>query len=209
MARVPDLAEGDTITEVWVDAVTAATTIAPLRVADTAHLPTSTLEGREPGVYVYIEDVKRVVFWDGVGWMIVTEPLQTYAAATTGLTVGAGTMVGEYQRSMGWCDWSFRFTLGAGSAVGSAPTIGMPVAAASTAEQLATTVLVEDLSLDRRFPCCVKPTTSTILRPMGLTAPSSWLQDASGSFSASAPIPWATGDSLNMSGRYRMTTRYS
>lgn len=206
MPRVPDLAEGDTITEVWCDAVTAASTIAPLRVATTAALPTSTLAGREPGAYCYIEDVKRLVYWDGVGWTIATEPVQAYAPAQVGLTIGAGALVGEFQRGFGWCEWSALFTLGAGSAVAATASLAAPIAAASLAALESCSVVFFDTSAAKRFAGGAHPTSTTVILPKALSL---GVYVEYFTIGAAIPFAWATGDTLNVSGRYRMTTRYS
>ena len=59
----------------------------------------------------------RLYLSDGVGWIIMYEPWQTYTPTTTNISNGSGfTLTGAFKRSMGWIDLVIVHNLGASSA---------------------------------------------------------------------------------------------
>lgn len=159
-------------------------------VANAAALPTGA--ARYPGVRAYQADTQQTKEWDGSGWVIMSEPTQSYAPTITSGT-GAITTVGAvtftYRRADGWLFWEASITI---TTTGSA---GGPL--------LCT------------FPIAPFAASGGYLGGFRESA----VGGLTGSCFASAPnigmllynnaYPGGSGYTVKAGGHYRMTTRYS
>lgn len=69
------------------------------------------------GGFAYITATKTLYFSDGTGWIIMSEPSQSYAPTLTNISFGSGfSHAGNFQRSNGWCTVNVLTNMGATSA---------------------------------------------------------------------------------------------
>jgi hypothetical protein len=154
------------------------------------------------GLSVYESDTSRTYRYDGTGWIIMGEPAVALTPTFTNVTVGNGTLIGSYHRSDGWMDLKVQFTLGTTSAMGSSPTLTLPVAYANGLE-IDTTQNVLMYHLGQRWygaPAAAGP-TAIVLNSVGAAN--------AVSVTATVPFTWGSGDILAASFRYQMVTPYS
>jgi hypothetical protein len=161
------------------------------------------------GVIITETDTNRILYYDGTGWIILAEPQVTWTPTITGLTVGNGSWDGEYHRSDGWCDFRARFTWGSTSAITARLLMTLPVAAAKVTQQSQFNVGFQDIG-GSYYPGTSSLTgnaTQTYLDTIN-TAATYAIMNA---VSATAPFTWGAtpGHTIDIAGRYRMTTRYS
>jgi len=169
------------------------------------------------GKYIYETDTQRTLLYDGSGWVIMNEPTLTFTPTwASGVTTTGGTNTGSYHRSDGWLDMTASFTLGAGSAITGNVTLTLPVAAfAGTGSSFEVTYL--NSSASQTYIGVVTSTTTTLtLLATQVEAAAVTVSVYSAALAGSVPFrvgaaaeAWGTGDVISVSGRYRMTTRYS
>lgn len=162
---------------------------------------------RYVGQRIYETDTQRELLYDGVGWIIMSEPVQSYTPALTNLTPGNGTLACTYHRTDGFCYVTIKFTVGSTSAVGTSPTFSLPVALSDGAGIDVSNALLLDLSAGGRYyghGVASSGTTVSIVAENTSGTYALW-----DSVAASVPMTWAAGDSLTLTARYQMTTRYS
>ena len=161
------------------------------------------------GLEIWETDTLRRLVHDGTGWIIMAEPQVTWTPTITGLTVGNGTWDGEYHRNDGWCDFRARFTWGTTSAITARLLLTLPVAAAKSTQQAQFSVGFYDTAgsfypgasslsgnaTQFHADCMNSAGTYTLINAVSATAPFTWGATA--------------GHTIDVSGRYRMTTRYS
>ena len=158
------------------------------------------------GKWIYESDTGRTLMYDGTGWVIMSEPAQSFTPTWTNITKGNGTdAVAQYHRSDGWIDFVVDFTFGSTSSVTGTPILTLPVATHSSMRWSQIQFQFYDVSAITFY---VGATLS-----VGVTQVAAGAQNAASgavaAVSSIAPFTWATGDILMCSGRYRMTTRYS
>jgi hypothetical protein len=162
------------------------------------------------GLSIYETDTNRQLTHDGTGWVIMSEPEQSYTPTLTNMTLGNGdrTSGSSFHRSDGYCDFTARFILGSTSAMGTSPQFSIPILPATGIElDLTGSALVFDASTGNRHTGpLVYVGSSTVTATCSNTA-GTYLVAAS--IQATVPITWTTSDQLIVAGRYRMTTRYS
>lgn len=162
----------------------------------------SSVEGR----HIYETDTDRVLFYNGTGWVILAEPLQTFTPSWTGVTVGNATNSGWYKRSDGWCEVAAKFTLGSTSAITGLPVITLPFTAGTGIVAPQFQGLFNDTGTSFY---------SVIASPASTTTVSLYSVLASGTYAAIAttsstvPFTWVTGDIIEFSGRFPMSTRHT
>lgn len=156
---------------------------------------------------IYETDTDRMLFYDGTGWIILTEPAQTFTPTVTNLTVGNGTWVASYHRSDGWIDLECDFTFGTTSAVAGDLTFQLPVNSANVSPDLWTITFRDDNTALHYTGQAeyTNTTTGVFVRAIG-TAGAYAVGAALG---AAVPFTWAVNDRIFIAARYRMTNRYS
>lgn len=152
-------------------------------------------------------DTKRLWLYDGTGWIILAEPNQSYTPSLTVLTLNNGTITGSYHRSDGYCDFSVRITFGSTTTMGTAPTISVPVSMLNGQELEDTQVLYYDNTGPRYIGTTYYNSTTSF----GLLYPTlaAFGPVSAGAVTATLPFTWAVNDFIVVSGRYRMTSRYT
>lgn len=82
------------------------------------------------GLFAYETDTKRIIMYDGTGWIKWSTQWETYTPTLTNLTLGNGTRTAAFRLDGGVCWVRFGFVTGSSSAVGTDPTISLPFTAA-------------------------------------------------------------------------------
>jgi hypothetical protein len=116
----------------------------------------------------------------------------------TNITLGAGTVVAEYTRVGGTVFYMFKFTFGAGSAMGTEPEFSPPVAVdTNTFIPIGYVYILDADGAD--WPGGMARINGTAIRLRYLNGNSN---DAA--ITATVPMTWASGDMLICSGFYRV-----
>lgn len=145
----------------------------------------------DEGMVTFQEDTDQFTVYTGAAW-IRYGGVGAWTATTptsANLTIGSGTIVGAYQLTGKTCEFHFRFILGAGSAVGSAPTITLPFTSANDIAMETADLCYFDATGGGtgRLPGVGYSSTSAIL---GLAAA------AGTALSSTNPFTWASGDKI-------------
>jgi hypothetical protein len=161
------------------------------------------------GLEIWETDTLRSLRHDGTNWIIMAEPPVVWTPTVTGLTVGNGSWDGEYHRSDGWLDFRARFTWGSTSAITARLLMTLPVAQAKLTQQSQFNVGFADIG-GSYYPGTSSLTgnaTQTYLDVINTGATYAIMNAAS----ATVPFTWGAtpGHTIDIAGRYRMTTRYS
>lgn len=159
-----------------------------------------------PGRVVYNLTTQRLERYDGTGWIIMGEPVQSYTPTLAGWSIGNGTRVGTYHRSDGWCDFTAVITAGSTTTFAGA-TVGLPIAYATGVEFETCIVGMLDSSAGLRYPGITLPASTTTLTIAAIQVNGTYAGPEVG-LSTIIPFTWATGDWITVSGRYRMSTPY-
>jgi hypothetical protein len=173
------------------------------------------------GLQIYETDTFRLMFHNGTGWVIVSEPPQTYTPTATNITVGTGgTLQGVFQRSAGYIDLQIYAQLGsAGFSVTANPLFSLPTGSpaiqpSSILWLMQGSVVLNDASGSRWYGttfhssfnavgCTYSTTGASAISPSGVQAISA------GGITATAPFTWATSDSVQAWVRFQMAERHS
>jgi hypothetical protein len=148
---------------------------------------------------------QRVYRSDGVGWIIMAEPEQTYAVTVANFTKGASTYSSTFHRSDGYCDFTISIGFGLGFAVGAGPTVSVPIAPGGVIGGLhgaAQFNFFNAAGINQGF---INGNSTTVLGLVYLSA----LNGNTSQLGAAAPAAWAVGNAWWIRGRYQMTTPYS
>jgi hypothetical protein len=166
---------------------------------------------RYPGKYIFESDTGRTLMWDGTGWVIMNEPTQSFTPTWGNLTIGSPgqSNFGWYQRINGWCWFGAKVVLGTGGAATGAVNVTLPIQmTAGNVSNAHFEAFVTDASPTTFYPCAVTITSTTVVTPLSFNAAAA--ASANGlTFSATVPITFTVGDTIDVGGFYQMTTRYS
>lgn len=146
----------------------------------------------------------RLYLSDGVGWIVMYEPLQTFTP-TASWTVGNGTWVANFRRSAGLCDMSAAFTFGTTSAIAGSTSFGLPKAASALAAQkFAGGFDIAGEFYTATSAAVAAAGTTVVLRAIDTAATYARFANTSGTI----PASFATGSKISCSGIYSMNTPY-
>lgn len=145
---------------------------------------------------------------DGVGWIVMYEPLQTYTPALTNITIGNGTNSGRYKRFGGMCFVKAAFVMGSTSVMGTGPQMSAPKTmdvALGLNEADAATAIYYDATGGRGSgrTFCVSGTTIGFL-----ATNSAATYTIESQVTALIPYTWTTSDLLTFAFTYTMATPY-
>lgn len=134
----------------------------------------------------------------GLKWTTATDqfPWQTWTPTYTNLTVGNGTVTARYQQIGKLINFRFIFTLGSTSAVGTTPTISMPVTP-NNYYALYTTYIADNGVASYTG---MSDSFAGVFYPLAQLTNSTYL--GWNYFSATVPFTWGNGDSFGISGSY-------
>jgi len=181
--------------------------------------PQGGLEGNRPaagaaytGLRYFATDTKRDWLCDGTGWIIMSEPDQTYTPALTGVTIGTGTQsnTGTFSRSNGRISLLTKLVLGTGGLFTATPTVGLPpgvLAGGIVNGQVG--AWMYDLA-----PSAIQfqgigeiAIGGNVIYPRASGVSGTSIMSAYAH--ASGPMVWAVGDTLSFFGTFPMNSRYS
>jgi len=156
------------------------------------------------GKRIYETDTNRELCHDGTGWVIMSEPIQSYTPTFANTTLGNGSVAGTSHRSDGWCDFTALFTLGSTSAITGAVTVTLPYTAVGMMDGQISVVFA-DVSSARFIGTMIAGTTTIELKAIATSTSYAEHRDPS----STVPFTWTTSDLIEVSGRFRMNSRYS
>lgn len=159
------------------------------------------------GQRIFELDTLRSLEWDGTGWVIMSEPINTdiVTAAFAGFTTGTPAYATTYHRQDGWVDVVSTLTFGGTPGSLAGLTWTPPIAGILSIGQV--NVQMYDASAASWFPGTNNEGTGVAV---GLYATA-----ASGTYtflaatSLTVPFTWTNPDRVIVSGRYRMSSRYT
>lgn len=155
------------------------------------------------GRRIYEADTGRELLYDGTGWVIMSEPAQTYAPTLTGFT-GAATLA-TYRRHDGYYDLDLLITLS--SAVSALMGISLPIAVPYATDS----TCVGGFHLRDPGVASYRGTalvgTSTRLDVYAHATGSTY--ETLIATAATVPLTWASGDIVSVQTSLRMASRYS
>ena len=159
--------------------------------------PASPFEGQT----IYETDTDKTLVWDGTTWIVTAHSgvWLTWSPTYTNLTIGNGTVIARYEQVGKTVTFIFEFTLGSTSAVGSAPVISLPVAGATVVNSWLGTARYLDNGVTNYAGAVA--ILSTGIRPQTLVSSGTYAE-IQGGITATAPMTWATGDVMSISGIY-------
>lgn len=184
---------------------------APLRFATIAARD-ATLPIPSNGLRCYVLDVKRDYLADGGGWIIMSEPEQTYTPTLVNVTLGspAQSNTGWFRRDNGFITIYTKFVLGqVGAALTGQPTISLPTGiTAGVAPRGAIAMSGLDSGGIGAFDgvCEAMSAGTTVITPYVSAAGGAYVQQ--NNILAAVPMTWGAADSLATYGRIPMQTRY-
>ncbi len=139
----------------------------------------------------------KLVAGTGASWA-----WQSWTPTLTSLTLGNGTVTAKYIQTGKTVFFQFRFVLGSTSAVGTSPTISLPVT--STSDYGANDVIGEGhlLSAGTHYSSACLWTSTTVMRPVAQDSSGTYLVSVT-TLTATVPNTWTTGDFLQLTGTYQ------
>ena len=189
-----------------------------LQVGATIAPPQGGLEANRPaagpgytGLRYFATDTLRDWLCDGIGWIIMREPEQTYVPTLAGFTLGTTSSVntGRFNRSNGWCDFDVSIVLGAGGAMPGTPSFTLPKAP-KTVNRYQFPVRLLDSGVDNyrgmHEALGAGTTAMNVYMTGGLSQNG---VERAAIFSPSLPFVWGQNDGIYVGpGRYQMQTPY-
>lgn len=159
----------------------------------------------EEGMVAYLQDVDVFTFYTGAAWVIYaqagawTSYTPTWSAASGTTTLGNATLTGHYARFGKMIEFNILFSYGTTttqSISGANWQFAIPVAAEATSTLWPVTGWVLDTSASTRWVCGGY-----------VSAPNTWVETfvpsgTTGIVDDTTPMAWASGDRLNIWGRY-------
>ena len=176
-----------------------------IKVVTSATRPTGA--SRYIGQHIYETDTDRRLYFDGTGWVVLSEPEQAWSPSfALGVTVGNGawTLAG-LQRADGRMSFAGTFTLGSTSAVTGAIVLYLPVEAKRPPDARDVSGLA---AISGGFYDLAGAGGNVIaVTFFALAAGGTYTSIAE--TSATVPASWTTGSTLTVRGTYAMASRYS
>jgi hypothetical protein len=153
------------------------------------------------GMTTYLEDLDRYESYSGSAWEQVVTPgaWVAYTPATTGLTLGNGTISAFYSRIGRTVIARIRFTLGSTSAMGSFPNFSLPFTANSfysTQTPITGLSFFYDNSADAQFFGRARFPSNVTIDPIIDTV--SGTRITINFVTATAPMTWAVSDRMEL-----------
>lgn len=152
------------------------------------------------GMLAYLTTTDQLTLHDGTGWVIQSEPAQTWSNPFTGITGGTPSFTGWYKRSDGLCTFRGRLTL-AGTPSAFAPVLALPIAGETNA--IGRNMFLIGLNAAGGNTPGLIDGAGTIL---AANASSTYV--GATALSTTIPGTWVSGNWIDVTGAYRMNTRY-
>jgi hypothetical protein len=160
------------------------------------------------GKYIFESDTGRTLMYDGTGWVIQNEPAQSYTPTWTGVTNNA--VSGTYRRADGFCEFTATITI---NVMTGPVTVSLPITALATpVPSQFETVFVDVSATTAGYFYGVQSASTTVVTLYASVVNAAAAGNTyvfSAPLTNAIPFTWAANDTISVSGRYRMTTRYS
>lgn len=158
------------------------------------------IEALAAGTGLNVSAVTPEKIFTGTG---TTWALASYTPTFANTTLGSGTVSGSYKQIGKYIYFIASFTLGAGSAMGTAPTVTLPVTSVTmdTADWVGN-VIVNDSAVSLYKGMATWATTTTAAIKIDTTIGGAGTYVRLDPVSATAPMAWNTGDKLRIVGLY-------
>lgn len=158
------------------------------------------------GLLIYETDTRREMLYDGTGWVIMSEPQQTFIPAfNAGITVGNGSFIrGDYKRSDGWVDFLVTFQCGSTTAITGSLSVLLPFTPFNLVYGQIHAEFT-DVSAGLQYQATTNDSYPTTIFAINTNS----VYSSNNGMSAGVPFTFAVSDTINWSGRYRMASRYS
>lgn len=157
------------------------------------------------GMRIYETDTDRELTYDGTGWVIMSEPSQSYTPTFTNFSSTSPTVDFRYKRCDGWCEVVGAYTFGAsGTSVTGIMGISTPFTM-HTATLLGADTLQCTAGGSVSF-VQVLPGTTTRVDLYALNAGGTYLTPTA--TSSTVPGSWANTNLFRVAFRFQMSDRY-
>jgi hypothetical protein len=124
----------------------------------------------------------------------------SYTPTLTNITLGNGTLVGDYWRAGRGIFFKVKLTFGSTTSVSGAMTIGLPVAYADGTDAEVFAALLYDASANARYPAKAQAISTTTVAVNAINSSATYLTESS--TSSTVPFTWTTSDILIVAGFY-------
>ena len=138
-------------------------------------------------------DINTYLSHTGSAW-------NSYTPSLSGVTLGNGTLVGDYWRAGRFTGFKVKLTFGTTTSVSGAMVVGLPVAYADGTDAETFSALMYDASTVTRIRGGVTATTTTTVTVNALLSSGTYVSDTA--TSSTVPFTWTTSDILIVSGIY-------
>ena len=177
-----------------------------LKVVTSTTRPTGA--SRYIGQHIYETDTDRRLYFDGTGWVILSEPAQTWAVTSGGITGGSISTTGStYERSNGRCRIEGRLTFGASPSGLADPTITLPFAVGFLASRQLTFAMYDNAGVQYPGTHAGAVAGGSVVPLYSIDA--SVARAANAAITTSSPFSVGSGDVWELTGEFRMNSRYS
>lgn len=159
------------------------------------------------GDWYYDATNDRLYLSDGVGWVIMYEPLQTYVPTWANVTLGTGpTRTGEFKRCAGYCDFRVVLVLGTAGVLTGQPSFNLPTIAAQGVRSNFNVHIIDAGIQTFEGGCETTVAGSSTCTPYVTSTAAAFMSFSN--INATTPMTWGVSDELDVGGRYRMNTPY-
>lgn len=159
------------------------------------------------GRIIYEADTLRTLLYDGTGWVILDEPINTNTSAGySGITTGTPTYANEYRRQGGHCWFKNLVTFGGAPGAIASLKVLLPIATIA--------IDVGQLNIGFRDAGVAVYMGINDAAAAAATTVDVYVVNSAGTYasftavSATVPFTFGAGDSIVVSGWFRSNTRY-
>ena len=138
-------------------------------------------------------DINTYLTHTGSAW-------DSYTPTLTNITLGNGTLAGDYWRAGRGIFFKVKLTFGSTTSVSGAMTIGLPVAYADGTDAEVFAALLYDASANARYPAKSQAISTTTVAVNAINSAATYLTESS--TSSTIPFTWTTSDILIVAGFY-------
>ena len=186
-----DFTAGNVLTADQVDGYLMRQTL--MTFADTSTRDSALSGVLDEGMITYQEDTNSITYYTGAAWRTIYRPETSWTPTFGNLTVGNGTLAGNYIRSGDMVYCSFILTHGSSTSVtGTVSITNLPVTAATTTDQIGAAAY-RDASATSTFLGVLIQISSTACALHG---------HGFGQVNATNPFTWTTSDVMRGSLAY-------
>lgn len=158
------------------------------------------------GQSIYETDTGRVMFHNGTGWVVLSEPAVTWTPTFGGINGGTTLGTGEYHRSDGYMDIFAKLVFNAGATVAN-PYVLLPFTAAVFGSNRASFAMYDNAGYIYLGMTGGVGSPSTTVNLFSVDA--SVTRAYAAGVNGTSPFTIGAGDVWEVQGRYRLDVRHS